>query len=409
MKTAPLPFNELERLLNLQSFHILDSAPEKEFDQLVELALSISHCPIGAISFIDHDRQWFKARIGIPVEQTPRDVSICSHAILHNDFFQVPDLRTDPRFFDNPIINSELNLRYYGGVPLMGEEGYIIGTLCVMHTRPYELTSTQIHQLEILARQVMVKLNLNKSLEHIKRQEENLIYLAKLASLGELAAVTSHEINNVAFIMSAKHAHLNSLIQNNKVITKGTLSQELSSLSNLSQRLMNIITGIKKFSRKDEFDLEDISLKHLIDETLVLCRDKLRLTNTHLSLNLPGQELILTCAPTAISQVLINLIYNSLDAIITKAEKWIDVSVCKNPENEIEFSVTDCGEGIPLEMQEKIMNPFFTTKKRGSGTGLGLSISRTIAQTHGGDLYYDDKSPHTRFVLRLPVTSRHAK
>ena len=120
-------------------------------------------------------------------------------------------------------------------------------------------------------------------------------------------------------------------------------------------------------------------------------------------LNLSEPESEIICAATPISQILINLVHNSLDAIQTIPEKWIEISVHKVNENELEFCVTDSGLGIPADIQKNLMQSFFTTKERGKGTGLGLSISKSIAQTHGGDLYYDSGSLHTKFVLRLPI------
>ncbi len=403
MKIALHPDNDLERIQNLMSYNILDSSAEPTFDNLLSLAASISNCPMAAISFIDQQRLWFKSRIGIPVTETPRDISICGHAIHGTDFFQINDLLADSRFFDNPLITGELHLRYYGGVPLLSQEGFVLGVLCVMHNRPYALTPEQIEHLQAIARQVMVNLHLRKSIETVKCQQDNLSWLGKMASLGEFAAVTSHEINNAAFIIGAKLESLKISLNEDSPSRILYLSQELETLCKVSQKMNAIILGIRNFSRNDDHSVETIPIKKLIEDTMVLCKEKIKYTNTKLILNLSEPESEIICAATPISQILINLVHNSLDAIQTIPEKWIEISVHKVNENELEFCVTDSGLGIPADIQKNLMQSFFTTKERGKGTGLGLSISKSIAQTHGGDLYYDSGSLHTKFVLRLPI------
>lgn len=402
MKIAPHPVDDLLRIQNLLSYNILDSSPEPEFDSLLRLAAAIANCPMAAISFVDQNRQWFKSRIGLPESETTRDISICGHAIHGTDFFQIHNLLSDNRFSDNPLITGDLHMRYYGGAPLLSQEGFVLGVLCVMNNRPFALNPDKIEQLEALARQVIVNLNLRKSLESIKHQQENLMWLGKMASLGEIAAITSHEIGNAAFIIGAKLEFLDSSLKKDSLIHLDQI-KEVKNLSLIARKLNAIIRGVKNFSRRDNDSFEKMTIAKLVDETLVLCKEKVRLSNARFILNIKEPEQELICNPTAISQVLINLVQNSLDAIETIPEKWIELSVQTVKKKEIEFAVTDSGPGIPFDIRVNLMQSFFTTKERGKGTGLGLSISKTIAQTHGGDIFYDPSSPHTKFVFRLPV------
>ena len=121
---APLPPNEQERLQALHGSGILNSVPERSYDQLTELAATICGTPIAILSFIDSDRQWFKSKLGIPFQETSREVSFCAHTILQRDLLVVPDTVSDERFGDNPLVTSEPHIRFYAGAPLITPEGH---------------------------------------------------------------------------------------------------------------------------------------------------------------------------------------------------------------------------------------------------------------------------------------------
>ncbi len=155
MIKAPVPANEHLRVKSLNDLAILDTGEEEEFNNIVQLASSFCNAPIALISLVDGSRQWFKARIGLNVNETPRDISICGHAINEEDpFFQVEDALTDIRFFDNPLVVSEPNIRSYAGVQLVSTNGFKIGMLCVMNTQPGLLASNQVFALKVLANYV---------------------------------------------------------------------------------------------------------------------------------------------------------------------------------------------------------------------------------------------------------------
>src|SRR5271168_1445370 len=132
MPAAPLPDHELARRSALASYDILDTDPDSSFDDLNLLASVVCNTPIALITLVDEHRQWFKSRVGLSVEETSRDISFCSHAILQEDIFIVPDALLDERFRDNPLVGGEPHIRFYAGVPLINQEGYALGTLCVI-------------------------------------------------------------------------------------------------------------------------------------------------------------------------------------------------------------------------------------------------------------------------------------
>ncbi len=155
MITAGYPNNEEDRLNALRSFQILDTAEEEEFDNITFLASVICQTPISLISLIDTDRQFFKSHFGLPVSETSRDYSFCAHAIHQPQIlFEVADARLDSRFFDNPFVTGDPNIVFYAGIPLVTNDGFGLGTLCVVDTIPRSLTEQQKEALTKLAKQV---------------------------------------------------------------------------------------------------------------------------------------------------------------------------------------------------------------------------------------------------------------
>ena len=158
---------EADRLAALRRYKILDTEPEQRFDDLALLASQICGTPMALISLVDRDRQWFKARVGVDVPQTPRDIAFCAHAIEQPDLFVVPDALKDARFRDNPLVRAEPRIRFYAGAPLVTTGGNALGTICVLDREPRVLTQAQQDALEALKRQVVAQLDLRLSLDEL--------------------------------------------------------------------------------------------------------------------------------------------------------------------------------------------------------------------------------------------------
>jgi C4-dicarboxylate-specific signal transduction histidine kinase len=226
---------------------------------------------------------------------------------------------------------------------------------------------------------------------------------AKLVTVGEMAAGIAHEINNPLSIIVTKVTVMNAMNEKG-TLPKERITTDLEKLKSTAERIAKIIKGLKSMSRNSEGDpLEQVKINKIIHDSLDFCEDRLKQRGIELRLNNNIEEVI-SCKEVQISQVILNLVNNSADAIADLSEKWIEIDVSKNQdENKIIIKITDSGKGIPPEIAEKLMTAFFSTKGVGKGTGLGLSISKKIIMEHGGDFYLDQKHPNTRFVIELPI------
>lgn len=237
----------------------------------------------------------------------------------------------------------------------------------------------------------------------IKNHQKQLLSSNRLATLGEFSAGLAHEINNPLAIVVGKTEILMGMIQNGSY-NSVQFQNELNKIQSNSMRISKIIRGLKTFSRDGgEFDpLELVSLNQIFNDAAAITADQLKSKNITFRIS-PFLDLQIQCRPNQISQVMLNLISNAIDAIEHQDSPWIQIDVRVG--TEIEILITDSGLGIPDEIVKKMMDPFFTTKSIQKGTGLGLSISYGIVKDHHGLLYYNPICSNTQFVIRLPISN----
>ena len=158
-----MPLNEPTRLELLRQYEVLDTAAEQVFDEITATAAEVCQTPVCLLTFIDRDRQWFKSRVGIDVQETPREIAICAYTICGTDLFVVPDTMADKRFADNPLVAGEPHIRFYAGMPLLSPEGLAVGTLCVLDSKPRTLTPDQSEKLKALAKGAVLLLEIRRA------------------------------------------------------------------------------------------------------------------------------------------------------------------------------------------------------------------------------------------------------
>src|ERR1700760_4137198 len=168
MEQLTKPKNEEARLAALEKYAILDTDPEAAFDDLTQLASYVCKTPMAMISLIDEERQWFKSKVGSTSTETSRDVAFCSNAIMQDDVFVVPDATKDDRYRNNPMVVADPHIRFYAGAPLITDEGYALGTLCVIDQKPRELEPEQHEALKALSRLVLAQLEFRRNLILLK-------------------------------------------------------------------------------------------------------------------------------------------------------------------------------------------------------------------------------------------------
>src|SRR5215467_7044101 len=163
-----MELNEKTRLQALRRYKILDTDPERAFDDLTILASHICETPVALITLVDSDRQWFKSKVGLSVSETPREVSFCVRAIQQSDLFVVPDASKDPRFSSNPFVVTDPKIRFYAGAPFTSSDGHPLGTLCVVDMVPRQLTPNQQAALVALSHQVQAQFELRRNLIELR-------------------------------------------------------------------------------------------------------------------------------------------------------------------------------------------------------------------------------------------------
>lgn len=244
----------------------------------------------------------------------------------------------------------------------------------------------------------------------LSAQREKLLAAAKMSSLGEMAGGIAHEINNPLAIILAKTTQVKRRMRLNEEIgvsiskNAEALIDSLTTIEATTKRIGAIIKGLSAFSRNAENDsTEKILVSILIQDTLELSKERFQFHSIALKFDLSAcEKTYINGRAAQLLQVLINLLNNAYDAVESMPEKWVQINT-EVTKDICRIIVTDSGPGIPPELIDKIMAPFFSTKSIGKGTGLGLSISKGIIEEHKGKFYVDEDCKNTRFVVELPV------
>jgi C4-dicarboxylate-specific signal transduction histidine kinase len=275
--------------------------------------------------------------------------------------------------------------------------------------------------LEVTCKSVNVSQNINKFIyiwylrdlrqqkafeAIIEAQRTELITSSKLATLGEMAGGIAHEVNTPLTTIKFSIDLMKQNILEDLPDTDFML-QKIELVDKTLDRIHVIIKNLRNFARDGNLDpLKRESVHEIIDSSLSLCKEKFKKHNIQIEYcEKKNESHFISCRGVQISQVILNLLSNSFDAVESLENPWIKITMTEdimNGKKFINIKVSDCGSGISPQIVDKMFNPFFTTKEVGKGTGMGLSISSGIIKTHGGELIYDHKSEYTCFIIKLP-------
>lgn len=235
----------------------------------------------------------------------------------------------------------------------------------------------------------------------IAAQQAKMIQTSRLAALGTMAGGIAHEVNNPLATISVATELLETLLHEEHP-DRERIKKVSETITHHISRISSIIQGLKMLSRDDTQDPFALApLQSLINNTLELCQTRFAAHGIALMVPDISPILVIECKPTQYSQVLVNLLNNAFDAVEHLPEKWVRLEVFDEGDT-IALAVTDSGPGVPQEIRDKILDPFFTTKEPGKGVGLGLSVSSRLLEAQHGELVIDSECPNTRFVMRMP-------
>jgi signal transduction histidine kinase len=386
--------------------------PEAAFDDFTKIASYICQTPIALITLVDESRQWFKSKVGLDATETSRDMAFCSHAILQDDVFVIPDSLKDERFYDNPLATQAPDIRFYAGAPLTTSSGHKIGTLCVIDDHPRNIDLKQTKILQALARQVVNQLELR-----LAKKVASELAKTKASFL----ATMSHEIRTpLNGILGCANILLDTVKDKEHIKLTETITQCGHSLL----KLVNDILDFAKIeSGKIELENEAFNLHQFLAEIVHLFSHEAKRKSLSLTVeygkNVPDW---IFGDFTRLRQILSNLISN---AIKFTEKGFVTIEINESPEHSTEsaagkevgltFSVKDSGIGINTAAQSKLFTSFSqadsSIEKKFGGTGLGLAISKALVELMKGRIWLNSTegvgSTFNFTILTKPVTKKN--
>ena len=378
MTKPPQPADESSRLEELDSYNILDTLSDQDYDDITSLAATICKTPISLITFVDKDRQWFKSHFGTSETQSIREYSFCAHALNSpKEPLIIEDSRQDARFADNPMVTGEPYVIFYTGFPLVNPNGYPLGTLCVLDHKPRTLLTEQLNGLKILSKQVVTLLEIRKSNITLQKIKDELEIRNK--ELEQFASVVSGDIKSPLNGISMANQILNEQFE-------GVLGKEGMDIVNVSKRsaekIQALVDGILSYYKGSNYsgNAEQFNITDFFESIFAALPNDKKYEVTY-----PLSGALVKMNKTQLNKIFSNLINNSIHYNNSDVIK-IDISFSEAPQQYF-FSITDNGVGIAKENQEKIFNLFGSLSTAGNGKanyGIGLSTVKKIVEISGG-------------------------
>lgn len=399
MPAAPKPENEQERLKALRAYAILDTPADKHFDDLVHVASYICETPIAMVSLVDSDRQWFKSKVGIEVEQTSRDVAFCAHAIFQGEMLEVHDATKDPRFSDSTLVTENPGIRFYAGVPLVTSDNFALGTLCVVDREPRELNPAQREALTALSRQVVAMIESHRAYIQVRD-------LAKQKD--EFLRVASHDLKNPLQAIQGASELLELFTEREH--SSPEMREFVAMIQERAGAMSRIIEDFVDCQAMEDGQLK---LTYAPTDLAEVARD---VTTGHMA-NASAKQIALSLTvvpPTAavsadrarIAQVLENLVGNAIKFAPSGTHVTVRVATVAG---QLRVEVIDGGPGLKEEDFAKLFTRYGRLSAQPTGgeisTGLGLAICKQLIEAHGGQIgAVNNAGQGATFWFEIPVS-----
>jgi signal transduction histidine kinase len=405
MIAASIPANEPERLEALERYSILDTPPAAVFDELAQLAASICATPVALVSLVDATRQWFKARVGLELAETSRELSFCAHAIAQGGLFVVHDALADPRFAANPLVTGDPKIRFYAGAPLTTPDGFHLGTLCVIDRRPRELDAGQRNALRVLAHQVVTQLELRRQVMLAEEALRRTISISQEVERmkRDFVSMVSHELRTP---LTSIRGSLGLLAAGVLGDLDGEARHMVTVAERNSVRLIALINDILDFEKlesgKVELSPRPISVFRIVErsvETVSAFAEQ-----EGVRVRVQCDDATVTADESRLTQVMVNLLSNA----IKYSDRGSVVTIrTRDAEEGVEIRIEDHGRGIAPAAQPKLFERFHqidsSDARSKPGTGLGLAICKAIIDQHGGAIGVESREGEgSTFWFRLP-------
>jgi signal transduction histidine kinase len=395
--------DERARLGALRRVKILDTPRERRFDDLVELAAQVCGTPMAVLNLVDADRQWGKAMVGFADTEEPRSVSFCARTIEQDaGLMVVPDTREDPRFADNPLVTGDPNLRFYAGASVVDREGYRLGSVCVVDTRPRTLDDGQLRALEALARAAMAQMELRLTLEVEREEVRKLRDLDRVRD--QFISTVSHELRTP---LTSIRGWIDLLLEEPERLEADQLDA-IQRIDRNTSRLGRLLDDLLDLTRADAGALsirrEHVDLADLTRDGVAALASGARSGMLGVRASVPASVPVLGDAER-LAQVIDNLCSNAVKYTPDGGTIAIELEARAG---QAELRVVDNGIGIPIGERDLLFERFFrastATESDIPGSGLGLAISKAIIERHGGTIAVGDgEDGGTAFVVRLPL------
>jgi signal transduction histidine kinase len=384
---APLPVNETERLATLYGLNVLDSPPDKDFDDIVALAAAVCGVPMSLVSLIDTDRQWFKASVGTDLVETSRDLSFCAHAILGRDLLVVPDARQDPRFADNPAVAREGGVRFYAGAPLVTTDGYALGTLCVVDSRPRRLDVEQLQALRALARQVTSQLELRRYAVALANTTARLQELERRKD--ELAALVGGELRAPLRLMDAYLDGLGRTGHHDLEAADLVGRAAAAHVRGLRDLLDHLLRMAEAGSGADSLHMREIDLTRLTQRAVEAVRPIAATKQIWILNQAGGPSLPIIADPVRLEQVLMHLLFAAVKYTPSGGRVRVGTEIESGPA--VRLDDMDLADGVRPDLFPHLYYGAIANPSDAAGPDRGLAVAKRILDAHHATVALSDR------------------